>query len=83
MTTSWKDLLEPHAQRYSRFLDDLAFRVGACSDEGLEELRAACEKPETTNCWWATYSVAGEVRKAANRELLKRKTARESLELER
>ncbi len=42
----------------------------------LTALAEATEEPTATNCWWATYWAAREVREAAGREMNRRRHAK-------
>lgn len=56
-----RELLKPHAQRYSDLDNGLRDALRAMSDKDLQALDAATRYFNQTNCWWAEYRVAKKV----------------------
>ena len=72
----WRERLLPYAKMYADFNQELELRIGQLKHRELEELLDATEEPTSSNCWWATYWVAREVREAAGHELRMRRRAK-------
>ena len=68
---AWQKLLEPFAEDYAR----IAQRVE--ETENLDTLLSACDKPTTTNCYWATFRVSRLVCQLIDEEMRRRQSAKE------
>jgi hypothetical protein len=72
----WKTRLLPYARLYDAYIDAVESKIRELSSEELTALAEAAEEPTQTNCWWATYWAAREVREAATREMNRRRHAK-------
>lgn len=54
MIKKWKELLKPYADT----LADIHHNIEAMDEDELRALCEACDKPTSTNCWWAEKRAA-------------------------
>lgn len=74
----WKDTLQPFADAWKSYMDVIDVYVRECTEDELQALEDAAKRPNTTNCWFATWEAAKDVRKVINGERLRRQRAAEA-----
>ena len=72
----WKERLLPLTKLYETYHEELESRVAKLSGWDLTALMAATKGPTMSNCSWATYWGARDVRDAVAREMNRRRHAR-------
>jgi hypothetical protein len=75
---TWRDLLEPWANRYADRCESTDEHVAGLDDAALNALGRAALRPTQTNVWWASYNVAPLVREAVRREQYARHLAKQA-----
>ena len=69
---SFQKALEPFAYSWSDHQALMKRKISTMSDEDLLRYLDYCDKPGQTNCWYAIYEVAKELKLLINQEIYKR-----------
>ena len=65
---AWKIELKP----YAILLAGMESYFDNLTDDELASLRAACDEPTNTNCWWATKQAAELIRPMLDGQIYRR-----------
>lgn len=77
MSKPWKVELQPFAEQYATVIGSIDEHVTKLDDAELARLLSDTQRPNRSNCWWATYAVAPVIRDQCRGEQLRRQAARE------
>lgn len=77
MADNFKTRLDPWAQRWWSLSRDIETWLMESTDDELDSIERDAASPTSTNCWFATFHVAQQIRHAITAERYRRKAAGE------